>query len=138
MLMALHEPLHKEPSTLAHSAFAPLVGITQLAGMRATSTTTNTAAAATATQPPRFTSARAQYDRGVHQSRGAGAINGGGIHQHAVLLRQTRQPRHQGIERRLLQAHREAAAEARLAARERTPQPRLARRAINDDQERLT
>jgi hypothetical protein len=75
--MAPHDPLHSEPSTLAHSAFAPLVGITQLAGMRATSTTANTAAAATASQAPRFTSARTQYDRRVHQPGCAGAINRG-------------------------------------------------------------
>ena len=104
--------------------------------MRASSTPTNATTASSVIQTARFTSARVQHDRRVHQSRRAGFLDGGGVDHHAVLLREDPEPGDQGVEGRLLHAHRDAAGGAGLGA-EGLAEPRLARRAVDDDQQRL-
>src|ERR1700740_707282 len=82
-----HDPLHTEPSALVQ-ATTPVRGTTQLAGSRETRMTAKAAAAASAIQSERGTSARVQDDGRVHQARGAGAVDAGRVHADAVLLRE--------------------------------------------------
>src|SRR5437764_13344522 len=131
-----HTPLPSVPSTLAQAPRAlPPPGITQAAGMRARRMAAKATTAKSAIQAPRFTSLL-QDERGIHQAGRVGSLDGGGFDAGTVLLGEAAEPGDETIERRTLQAHREGPGARRLT-REGAGQPRLARRAADDHEQRL-
>src|SRR5882762_7668978 len=135
----VHTPLQSEPSTPAQEQpRAPLAGMIQAAGRRARRMAAKTTAASSAIQIPRLTSTRVQDDGGVHQSGRIGLFNAGRLHADAVLLGETAEPADQRIEGRLGESYREAPGSARLAAGERARQTGLARRTVDDHEQRFS
>src|SRR5256886_15448062 len=116
----------------------PPAGMIQAAGMRARRMAAKATAASSAIQIPRLTSTRMQDDGGVHQPGRIGLFNGGRLHADAVLLGETGEPADQAVEGRLGEPYRQAPGTARFAALERARQPGLARRTVDDHQQRLT